>query len=70
MTLTLVLRPYGGETLALARHRVLAGVIGMGLEVVLPIWPQALVQTCMAFLMLAYSAYTAPRCTPPSSPRS
>ena len=59
MTLTLVLRPFGGETLAMARHRVLGTLVGVvlaaALVAVLPLWSQVLVQVCLLFLLLAYS---------------
>ena len=59
MTLTLVLRPFGGETLPMARHRVLGTLVGAvlaaALVAVLPLWSQILVQVCLLFLLLAYS---------------
>ena len=59
MTLTLVLRPFGGETLPMARHRVVGTLVGAVLAAVLvavlPLWSQVLVQVCLLFLLLAYS---------------
>jgi uncharacterized membrane protein YccC len=60
MTLTLVLRPFVGETLPMARHRVVGTLVGVvlaaALVAVLPLWSQVLVQLCLLFLLLAYSA--------------
>ena len=59
MTLTLVLRPVGGETLAMARSRVLGTLVGAVLAAalvsILPLWSQVLVQMGLLFLLLAYS---------------
>lgn len=59
MTLTLVLRPFAGETLPMARQRVLGTLIGAVLAgamvAVLPLWSLLVVQACLLFLLLAYS---------------
>ena len=50
---------FGGETLPMARHRVVGTLVGAVLAArlvaVLPLWSQALVQVCLLFLLLAYS---------------
>ena len=55
-----VLRPVGGETLAMARNRVLRTLVGAvlaaALVAALPLWSQLVVQTCLLFLLLAYSS--------------
>ena len=59
MTLTLVLRPFVGETLPMARHRVLGTLLGAvlaaALVATLPLQFQIVVQVCLLFLLLAYS---------------
>jgi hypothetical protein len=59
MTLTLVLRPFGGETLPMARQRVLGTLVGAvlaaALVATLPLQFQLLLQACLLFLLLAYS---------------
>ncbi len=60
MTLTLVLRPVAHETVPMARQRVVGTLVGAvlaaGLVALLPLWSQAIVQVCLLFLLLAYSA--------------
>ena len=59
MTLTLVLRPFVGETLPMARHRVLGTLLGAvlaaALVATLPLQFQLVLQICLLFLLLAYS---------------
>lgn len=59
MTLTLVLRPYGAETLSVARQRVLGtiggAVLALGLAVVLPDWAALSVLGLLLVLTVAYS---------------
>lgn len=59
MTLTLVLRPFVGETLPVARRRVLGtlsgAVLAAALVATLPLQFQLVVQVCLLFLLLAYS---------------
>lgn len=60
LTLTIVLRPYGRETMGVARERV-AGTIGgaalaVGLAVVLPAWAVLVAVGALTVLMVAYAA--------------
>ncbi len=60
MTMTLVLRPYGRETLSIARDRIsgtLAGaVLALVLVLVLPDWAALLVGAALLVLIVAYAA--------------
>jgi hypothetical protein len=60
MTMTLVLRPYGAETLAVARDRIsgtLAGaVLALLMVLVLPSWTAYLASVVLLVLIIAYAA--------------